>query len=80
MAHELGSILAGGPAPFVAAVLLGWGGGQPWLVAVYIIVLSSITTIALYFGPETYRADIAAEERPVGGVDPKRIGADSSLI
>ena len=69
LARELGSILAGGPAPFVAAVLLGWGGGQPWLVAVYIIVLSSITAIALYFGPETYRADIAeSEDRPVASV------------
>jgi MFS transporter, MHS family, shikimate and dehydroshikimate transport protein len=59
-ARELGSILAGGPAPFVAALLLGWGGGQPWLVAIYIIVLSTLTALAVYFGPETYRSDITA--------------------
>jgi len=57
-ARELGSILAGGPAPFLAASLLIWGGGQPWGVATYMVVLSLITVIAVYFGPETYRANI----------------------
>ncbi len=60
-ARELGSILAGGPAPFLAAWLVLQGGGQPWGVALYIIVLSLLTAFALYKGPETYRADIGAE-------------------
>jgi MFS family permease len=60
-ARELGSLLAGGPAPFVAALLVLWAGGSPWLVAVYIIVLSVLTTLAIYYGPETYKADIRAE-------------------
>lgn len=61
LARELGSILAGGPAPFLAGLLVLWMGGAPWGVAVYIIVLSVITTWALYLGPETHRADIGAE-------------------
>jgi MFS transporter, MHS family, shikimate and dehydroshikimate transport protein len=60
-ARELGSILAGGPAPFVATWLLMQGGGAPWFVAIYIIVLSVITATAIYFGPETYRSDITAD-------------------
>jgi MHS family shikimate/dehydroshikimate transporter-like MFS transporter len=60
-ARELGSILAGGPAPFLAASLLIWGGGQPWGVATYMVVLSLITVVAVYFGPETYRADISVD-------------------
>jgi MFS transporter, MHS family, shikimate and dehydroshikimate transport protein len=60
-ARELGSLLAGGPAPFVSAALVSWAGGQPWPVAIYIIVLSLITALAIYLGPETYRADIRAE-------------------
>lgn len=60
-ARELGSILAGGPAPFVSAVLVIWAGGQPWGVAVYIMVLSLLTAVAIYLGPETYRSDIRAE-------------------
>jgi MFS transporter, MHS family, shikimate and dehydroshikimate transport protein len=57
-ARELGSLLAGGPAPFLAGLLLIYGGGQPWYVAVYIMVMAVITAIAIYFGPETYRSDL----------------------
>jgi MFS transporter, MHS family, shikimate and dehydroshikimate transport protein len=60
-ARELGSILAGGPAPFLAASLLDFAGGRPWWVAVYIIALSLITAAAIIIGPETHRVDIAAE-------------------
>jgi MFS transporter, MHS family, shikimate and dehydroshikimate transport protein len=60
-ARELGSILAGGPAPFIATWLLMKGDGAPWLVAIYIIVLSVITAIAVYCGPETYKSDINEE-------------------
>ena len=60
-ARELGSILAGGPAPFLAAWLLTVAGGKPWWVAVYIIVLSLITSAAIIIGPETHRGNIRAE-------------------
>ena len=60
-ARELGSLLAGGPAPFVSALLVIWAGGKPWGVALYIIVLSLLTATALYLGPETYRSDLNAE-------------------
>ena len=60
-ARELGSILAGGPAPFLATWLLTQAGGKPWWVAVYIIVLSLLTALAVIIGPETHRGDIASE-------------------
>ena len=60
-ARELGSLLAGGPAPFVASLLVIWAGGATWGVALYIIALSLITAIAIYFGPETYKSDITVE-------------------
>jgi MFS family permease len=60
-ARELGSILAGGPAPFLAALLLAQAGGKPWWVAGYIIVLSLITALSVFVGPETHTSDIAAE-------------------
>jgi MFS transporter, MHS family, shikimate and dehydroshikimate transport protein len=61
-ARELGSLLAGGPAPFIATLLLTWAGGQPWGVASYIVALSLLTLIAIFFGPETYRRDINASK------------------
>jgi MFS family permease len=61
-ARELGSLLAGGPAPFVATWLLGQGNNEPWLVAAYMVTLALLTAIAIYFGPETYRSDIRLDD------------------
>jgi hypothetical protein len=76
-ARELGSILAGGPAPFLAGLLVIWGGGAPWGVAVYIIVLSSITAIAIYSGPETYCSDITADH--ADDVEPVRVAKGAAI-
>jgi MFS family permease len=61
-ARELGSLLAGGPAPFLATALVAWAGGAWWPVACYIVLLSGITAISIWFGPETYRDDITSEQ------------------
>jgi metabolite-proton symporter len=60
-ARELGSIVSGGPAPFVATALVAWAGGAWWPVALYIVLLSGITAFAVWCGPETYREDIRAD-------------------
>jgi MFS transporter, MHS family, shikimate and dehydroshikimate transport protein len=60
-ARELGSILAGGPAPFVSALLVAWMNGKPWGVAIYIMALSLLSALAVYIGPETYRIDITSD-------------------
>ncbi|MGL4966758.1 MAG: MFS transporter [Inquilinus sp.] len=67
-ARELGSILAGGPAPALSAMLVIWFDGAPWGVALYVIVLSLITVAAVWWGPETHESDLrvdysTAEER-----------------
>src|ERR1700720_2189723 len=60
-ARELGSILAGGPAPFVATALVA-AYGTWWPVACYAIFLSLCTVVAIWIGPETYKKDITAAE------------------
>jgi MFS family permease len=60
-ARELGSLLAGGVAPFLVTSLVAWASGSWWPVACYIIVLSAITALAIWWGPETYEDSIAAE-------------------
>ena len=57
-ARELGSLLAGGPAPFLATALVAWAGGSWWPVSVYMIILSLLTAWAVYCGPETFEAEI----------------------
>ena len=69
-ARELGSILAGGPAPFLSTALLLWAGGRPWGVAGYIILLSLLTALAVYLGPETFRTDITADRPEEGRQSP----------
>jgi MFS family permease len=60
-ARELGSILAGGPSPFIAALLVGYMAGAPWGVACYVILLSLLTALAIWWGPETNASDLRAE-------------------
>jgi MFS transporter, MHS family, shikimate and dehydroshikimate transport protein len=60
-ARELGSILAGGPSPFIAALLVGYMAGAPWGVACYVIFLSLVTALAVWWGPETNESDLAAD-------------------
>lgn len=60
-ARELGSLLAGGPAPAVATALVAWASGSSWPVALYAILLGLITAYAVWMGPETYRDDISAD-------------------
>jgi MFS family permease len=61
-ARELGSIIAGGPAPLIAATLVGWMAGAPWGVACYVVAISLVTAFAVWCGPETYRNDITADD------------------
>ena len=59
-ARELGSMLAGGPAPFVATALVAWANGGWWPVSIYMIILSLLTAWAVYCGPETFEEKIDA--------------------
>ena len=60
-ARELGSLLAGGPAPFLATALVAWAGGAWWPVAVYAAVLAGLTAFAVWCGPETFKENITAD-------------------
>jgi metabolite-proton symporter len=75
-ARELGSILAGGPAPFISALLVGWMAGAPWGVACYVILLSLISAAAIWWGPETIASDLRAESPD----DPHAMTAPASRL
>jgi len=61
-AREMGSILAGGPAPLIAGLLVVQASGAPWGVCIYIIAISLVTAFAVWCGPETYRNDIREDD------------------
>jgi len=66
-ARELGSLLAGGPAPFVATWLVALSGSW-WPVACYAIFLSACTVIAIWAGPETYEESITVDNTADGAL------------
>jgi MHS family shikimate/dehydroshikimate transporter-like MFS transporter len=61
-ARELGSIIAGGPAPLIAGLLVVWASGAPWGVCIYIVAISLVTAVAVWCGPETYKSDIRQDD------------------
>jgi MHS family shikimate/dehydroshikimate transporter-like MFS transporter len=56
--YQLASPFAGGLAPLISTALLAAGGGDPWPVAVYLIVLALVTLVSVYLAAETHRASL----------------------
>src|SRR5207302_7154671 len=66
-ARELGSLLAGGPAPFIATALVAWSGSW-WPVACYAAALAGMTALAIWCGPETYEESITVDNTSDGAL------------
>ncbi|QWA13116.1 MHS family MFS transporter [Sodalis ligni] len=62
LAREVTSPISGGIAPIIALSLLAVGGGDPNLVSVYVIVLSVLTALSVFLGPETRGRDLRDAE------------------
>ena len=58
--YAVGAVIGGGLTPVVAASLLALGGGEPWYVAAYVVLLSVPTTAAAWLAPETLHHDLSA--------------------
>ncbi|MEX0977427.1 MAG: MFS transporter, partial [Pirellulales bacterium] len=57
--YQLASPLAGGLAPLISMALLQKSGGEPWPVAVYLIILAAITLLSVWLAAETHRAPLS---------------------
>ena len=58
VAREFSAIIAGGIAPFVGALLLGWFSNSWVPLAIYVVVLTAITLFTTYVTPETRSRDL----------------------
>ena len=56
---QLGGVFAGAFAPLIATALLDVSG--IWLVSVYFVVMCSVSAVAAYLSPETYKADFLGQ-------------------
>ena len=59
--RELGAALVGF-SPTLSAALLGWGGGDPWLVATWMVFACLVSLVAFLASEETRDLDIGLEE------------------
>jgi MFS family permease len=58
MGYQLAAPLAGGIAPMLATKFLGMANGQPTYVAIYMMVLASISIISVLVAKETFRKEL----------------------
>ena len=59
LGSQLAAPFAGGLAPLIATALLGWSGGQPWPVALYMIGMVLITFCSVFLALETAGTDLS---------------------
>jgi MHS family shikimate/dehydroshikimate transporter-like MFS transporter len=60
LGSQLAAPLAGGLAPLIATALLGWSGGRPWPVALYMIGMVLITVCSVSLAEETMQTDLSS--------------------
>jgi MFS family permease len=60
LGSQLAAPFAGGLAPLIATALLGWSGGRPWPVALYMIGMVVITFSAVFLAAETVQTDLSS--------------------
>jgi metabolite-proton symporter len=60
LGSQLAAPFAGGLAPLIATALLGWSGGRPWPVALYMIGMVLITFSSVFLAVETVRTDLSS--------------------
>ncbi|GDY23000.1 MFS transporter [Verrucomicrobiota bacterium] len=59
LGYQLASPLAGGLAPLIATALLGWSGGRPWPIALYLVGMALITIVSVWLAKETHRDELS---------------------
>ncbi|HWM10302.1 MAG TPA: MFS transporter [Solirubrobacteraceae bacterium] len=62
LGYQLASVFAGGFAPLIATALLAANGGDPTLVAIYMMVMGLISVVATLYANETYDKDMHEDE------------------
>jgi len=61
--YQFSGIFASGLTPIIATALLPLGGGQPWLICLYILVVSAISALSVYAMTDRHQSDIAADQK-----------------
>jgi MFS family permease len=69
--YQFSGIFASGLTPIIATALLPLGGGKPWLICLYVFVVSIISALSVYAMTPRHRSDISVDIKqglqPLGG-------------
>ncbi|HVZ53052.1 MAG TPA: MFS transporter [Pseudolabrys sp.] len=68
--YQFSGIFASGLTPIIATALLPAGGGKPWLICLYVLVVSLISALSVYLMKESHKRDMAKDEVPTLGLQP----------
>ena len=69
--YQFSGIFASGLTPIIATALLPLGGGKPWLICLYVLVVSVISALSVYAMTPRHQSDISVDIKqglqPIGG-------------
>jgi MHS family shikimate/dehydroshikimate transporter-like MFS transporter len=61
--YQFSGIFASGLTPIIATALLPTGNNQPWLICLYILVVSVISALSVYAMTDRHASDITADQK-----------------
>lgn len=61
--YQFSGIFASGLTPIIATALLPLGGGKPWLICLYVLVVSIISALSVYAMTESHKRDMAVDSK-----------------
>jgi metabolite-proton symporter len=61
--YQFSGIFASGLTPIIATALLPVGGGKPWLICLYVLVVSIISALCVFAMKESHKRDMTVDNR-----------------
>lgn len=61
--YQFSGIFASGLTPIIATALLPLGGGKPWLICLYVLIVSIISALSVYAMTESHKRDMAVDSK-----------------
>ena len=63
--YQFSGIFASGLTPIIATALLPLGGNKPWLICLYVLVVSMISALSVYLMTELHNRDMTVDNKVV---------------
>ena len=61
--YQFSGIFASGLTPIIATALLPMGGGQPWLICLYVLAVSIVSALSVYMMTESHKRDMTVDNK-----------------